>query len=351
MAKESVLTPAEKASITIDHFIFHIIIAGEENPTTLAEVVLTDEQRSFFRERLAQAAEGTQYLFTDPHASTPARCARILENPDEHFLGESIGLAQDFLNQHRRNMSNGVFVVAVVHLDRENERIPLISLIKMDHTRVLEYLTERTEGGLVAKLQEVLNTFVEDKSALQKVALIDAGEYYAWDVLAKERRSSEAITDYFKGFLSVKEREDPSHWTRQAISAVTSWALENKAELPDDQDPSSFKARAISYMETHGEFGTDGFLDMVVLDDDPDRRQVLRDGLYDRLAEKGVAGQTFVPKPGSIKKSVRRNRYVTHEGVTVEWEGDARTVGVTVESAGEGRQRIVIETHGFTERN
>jgi hypothetical protein len=90
---------------------------------------------------------------------------------------------------------------------------------------------------------------------------------------------------------------------------------------------------------------------MVVLDDNPDRRQALRASLYNRLAEKGVAGQTFVPKPGSIKKSVRRNRYVTHEGVTVEWEVDARTVGVTIEPADEGRQRIVIETHGFAERN
>ena len=304
MAKESVLTPAEKASIIIDHFIFHIIIAGEENPTTLAEVVLTDEQRNFFRERLAQAAEGTQYLFTDDHASTPRRCARILEDPGEHFLDESIGLAQDFLNQHRRNMSNGVFVVAVIHLERGNERIPLISLIKMDHTHVLEYLTEQTEDGLVAKLHEVLNTFVEDKSALQKVALIDPGEYYAWDVLARERGSSETIRDYFKGFLSVKEREDASHWTRHAISAVTSWAFENKPRTSQISFI-NYKARAISYMETHGEFRTDGFLDMVVLDDDPDRRQTLRTSLYDRLAEKGVAGQTFAPKPGSIKKSVR----------------------------------------------
>lgn len=351
MTKESVLTPAEKASITIEHFIFHIIIAGEETPTTLAEVVLTEEQRRFFCDRLAQAAEGTQYLFTDHNASTPARCARILENPDEHFLVESVGLAQDFLNQHRRNMSDGVFVVAVIHLERGNERIPLISLVKLDHTRVLEYLTEETEGGLVAKLQEVMNTFVEDKSALQKVALIDPGEYYAWDVLAKERGSSETIRDYFRGFLSVTEREDASHWTRQAISAVTSWAFQNKAEFPDDQDPSSYKARAISYMETHGEFATDGFLNMVVRDNDSDRRQVLQASLYDRLAENGVAGQTFAPKPGSIKKSVRKNRYVTREGVTIEWEGDARTVGVKVEPSGEGRQRIIIETHGFSERN
>lgn len=351
MAKESVLTPAEKASISIGHFIFHILIAGKEKPTTLSEVVLTEDQRKFFCDRFAQAAEGSQYSFTDPHASTPVHCERILDNPDEHFLGESVGLAQDFLNQHRRNMSDGVFVVALIDIDRGNERIPLISLIKMDHSRVLEYLTEETEEGLVAKLQEVMNTFVEDKSALQKVALIDHGDHYLWDVLAKERGSSEKITDYFRGFLSVAEREDASHWTRQAISAVTTWAFENQAALPDGETPSSYKARAITYMETHGEFTTDGFLDMVVLDDDPERKEVLRAGLYDGLAEKGVAGQNFSPKPGSIKRNVRRNRYLTHEGVTLEWEGDARTVGIGFEDTEDGRQRIVIETHGYSEKN
>lgn len=77
--------PAEKASIQVRYFILHILIAGHENPTTLSEVGLADE---------------------------------------------SIGLAQDFLNQHRRNMSDGVCIVALVDIQRGAEQIPLIPLIK-----------------------------------------------------------------------------------------------------------------------------------------------------------------------------------------------------------------------------
>ncbi len=351
MAKDSVLTPVEKASISIKNFIFHIIIPGEEKPSYLSEVVLTGSQRSFFCERLAQAAEGTQYLFTDKNASTPMRCKRILDNPDSNFLEESKGIAQEFLNHHKRQMSSGVLIVALINVMRDNESIPLISLLKMDHTNVLEYLTEEKDGGVVAKLQEVLNTFVEDKSALQKVALIEINDKYSWDVLAKERKSADGVADYFKGFLSVTEREDASYWTRQAFSSVASWAFENKEKLPEDQDPSSYKLRAIKYLETHSEFNTKGFLDMVILDDNPDRRQELRDSLNERLADKGIAGQTFTPKPDSIKSGVRKNRRITKEGVTLEWEGEAKTAGIQFEKQPDGRQRIIIDTHGFSQES
>ena len=254
-------------------------------------------------------------------------------------------------------MSNGVFVVAVIRLLRDGERIPLVSLIKMDHARVLEYLTEETAEGLVAKLQEVVNTFVEDKSALQKVALIDPHDHYAWDVLARERGSSEKLTDYFRGFLSVTEREDASYWTRQAISAVNSWAFDNELKLPDCQAPSTYKSRAISYMETHGQFTTDGFLDMVIVNNDLVMEEAevegivtFRQSLQACLAATGVAGQTFAPKSGSVKRRGGHTKYVTHEGVTVLWEGDANTVGVSFEPAEEGRRRIIIETNGFSER-
>ncbi|HPQ25071.1 MAG TPA: nucleoid-associated protein [Gammaproteobacteria bacterium] len=348
MPKESVLTPAEKASIQIRYFIFHILIAGNENPTTLSEVELTDEQRQFFCDRLAQAAEGTQFVFSDRAASTPQRCERMLQNPADNFVDESIGLAQDFLNHHRRNMSDGVFIVALVDIQRGAEQIPLISLIKIDHTRVLEYQTQETATGLVAKLHEVINTFVEDKKALQKVALLDHGQSYGWDVLASDRNSPDKISEYFRKFLSVTEREHDSHWTREAVRAVTAWAFENEGALSDDA--SGYKHRAITYMDTHAVFETDGFIDMVLNEGDPQRRAQLHASLHDGLAHRGIAGQTFSPKPGSLTKTAKRNKWVTVEGVTVEWEGDADAAGVAFEELDGGRTRIVIDTSGYRSR-
>ena len=348
MPKESVLTTAEKASIKIRHFIFHILIAGNEKPTQLAEVELTDEQRQFFCERLAQAAEGTQFVFSDRAASTPQRCERILVSPDKNFVAESIGLAQDFLNHHRKNMSDGVFIAALVDIQRGEEQIPLISLIKIDHMRVLEYQTEETAAGLIAKLHEVLNTFVEDKKALQKIALLDHGQHYQWDVLAQDRSAAPRIADYFRKFLSVTEREDDSHWTRQAVSAVTAWAFDHEDSLPEDT--SGYKHRAIMYMETHPAFETEVFIDMVLNETNTELRKQFYGSLKEQLAQRGVAGQTFSTKPGALTKNVKRNKRVTIEGVTIEWEGNADAAGVSFEELEGGRTRMIIDTGGFKYR-
>ena len=348
MPKESVLTAAEKAGIKIRHFIFHILVAGDEKPTQLAEVVLTDDQRQFFCERLAQAAEGTQFVFSDRAASTPQRCERILTSPDNTFAAESIGLAQDFLNHHRKNMSDGIFIAALVDIHRGEEKIPLISLIKMDHMRVLEYQTEETAAGLIAKLHEVVNTFVEDKKALQKIALLDHGQHYQWDVLAQDRSATPGMTDYFRKFLSVTEREDDSYWTKEAVSAVTAWAFDHEDTLPEDT--SGYKHRAITYMETHAAFETDIFIGMVLSEINTELREKLYGSLKEHLAQRGVAGQSFSPKPGSIAKNVHRNKRVTIEGVTVEWDGNADAAGVSFEELEGGRRRIIIDTSGFKYR-
>ena len=349
MAKESVLTPAEKASISIQNFIFHILIPNAEEPTYLSEVILTDAQKGFFCGRLVEAAKGTQYLFTDRDASTPSSCLNILENPENNFIAESERLANDFLGRHRSQMNSGVFITAVINITKDNgDEIPLISLIKMDHAKVYEYLTEKTDTGLVAKLQEIINTFVEDQKAIQKVALIDINDHYTWDILASQRHSTEGIAEYFEGFLSAKLREDASHWTRQAFSTVSQWAIRNKADLPEGQDPSSFKQRARQYLETHNAFDTDAFINMVVFDDDEEHADQLKVSLRTQLAEAGVEGQEFEPKPNSLNSSVVKNTKMTREGVTIAWDGDASTVGIRFETMQSGKERIIIETSGYT---
>lgn len=232
MPKESSLKQAEKDSLSIEQFIFHILITKEETPKTLSKVILTPEHRQFFCERIAESAEGTQFIFTDIKAATPERCNRMINKSDEvefnekpeigiedknneRFIEESIGLAQDFLNHHKNNMSNGALIVALVNIASDGKQVPLISLIKMDNTEVLQYVIEENEdtGRSEAMFKKILNTFVENKDAVQKIALIDMGEHFKWDVLAQER-NKQKLSLYFRDFLSITERETDSYWTR-----------------------------------------------------------------------------------------------------------------------------------------
>jgi len=354
--RESNLTSTEKASIQIEKFIFHIIIASEDAPRYLDMVELEDNQRVFFTARISEAAEGSQFVFQDAAAgATAVACSSIIENDDENFVAASRTLAANFISMHRGTMNNGVLVVALISIVRpDGQRVRLISLIKMDHTRVLQYTIENTENGQVAKMNEVLNSFVEDKKAMQKVALIDVGDNYAWHVLARDRSKPDGLTDFFKAFLGVVQRNDPSTLTRKTIKTVSEWAFALQAiDIPEDEEASNYKTRAISYMETHAQFDTDAFLDMVVRDEVPFRKQQMEQSLHDALAIAGIAGQQFSSRPGSIASSVRKNKRRTAEGVLVEWSGEAANAGVQISNEPDenGHYEIKIRTSRIVDRS
>lgn len=352
MAKESTFTSAERASLKICQFIFHIIIEDEDEPIFLEEVRLTSQQKDFFRERIADVSTGTQYIFLDEQDSNFFNnCQDLLSNPEERFIPVSRRLALDFHSRHKGNASDGVFIVAIVEIETNGEVAKLISLIKMDHTRVLQYKTEDTEEGKRAIIEEIPRSFVEDKAAMQKVALVDASDVFAWDLLAVDRtKPSGGIAEYFRSFLSATERENDSVLTRKAVSEVRQWA-QLQESLPPDEDVSTYKHRAILYMETHDQFETDEFVRMVVCDQNEDRKAEMSQSLHDHLAEAGVAGQGFSPKPQSLPKSLRKNKRETLEGIRIEWEGAAIDKGLRIppEPDDNGVYDIRIRTSKVTE--
>ena len=60
MARESVLTTAEKDAIKIEKLIFHIILKDQIAPIFLDKVIITESQQKFFKARLSDAAQGRQ---------------------------------------------------------------------------------------------------------------------------------------------------------------------------------------------------------------------------------------------------------------------------------------------------
>lgn len=341
MSKESVLKQDEKDSINIKKIIFHIIIPDGFNPIYLDEVILTENQLIFFKNRLIDASEGTQYSFKDKTTSEIYKqCILLLDSPDTNFLNASKRITANFKSHHNKNTSEGVFIVALAEIMNERS---LIFLIKMDHKIVYEY----KKHGNKALLEEIKNTFIEDKKVLQKVALVDVSDYYAWDVLAFDRTAPSGITEYFKNFLEVTERETAYRLTEKAISFVRQWALENKLQLDPTQDISHYKGRAISYLNSHDLFFTDEFIDFVIFDEDSNRKSTLKHSLYESLVEKGLAGQTFAPSIGVISKKTKKNVRVTSEGLKLEWEGEPNDVNIIIPNQpdkNDGLYHITIKT-------
>jgi hypothetical protein len=342
MAKESVLSQTEKDSFKIKRFIFHIIKKDELNPIFLDEVILDDSQIKFFQDRFADVSQGTQFEFNDKTTSDVYKnCKLIIDNVDENFLNVSKDLTASFKNHHKKTTNDGVFIIALVSV---LDKADLIFLLKLDNRKVYGYLVKDRK----AMMQEIKNTFVEDKRAVQKIAIINVVDFRVWDVLAFDRSATsvKAIRDFFANFLAVHERETPSVLTGKVVSAVRQWAIANKSVLDPNQEVSSYKNRAIDYLRNTNKVRSSALIGTVIHDDDFNRAKRLRKSLKSYLQEKGLEGQEFIPNKKALDKATTKNIRRTAEDVRIEWEGDARDVNVTIpnEPDNNGNFNISIQT-------
>lgn len=336
MAKESVLTIADKEAIRIEKLIFHIILTDNVNPIFLEKIEITPEQQKFFRDRLADASQGRQYIFSPDNHPIKDLASEILGASDDDFVRISKDITSRFKTAHNQTTNNGVFIVSVAAIrDRK-----LLFLIKLDHKKVYEYKVKDNK----ALLEEVKNTFSEDKTAIQKVALIDVSPNVVWDVLVYDRSCPSKITKFFGNFLSVLPRETERDLTTKTLSSARKWASENRNE--GIEEPSVYKTRARNYLMSVDEFDSDKFIEAVVQDPDIEKQTKLRSAFKSFLMENGLYGQIFTPKKDALNKRETKNIRQTAEGVKIEWEGtpEERNINITDKKDQRGIYTISIRT-------
>ncbi len=343
MAKESVFTYVQKESIEIIKFIFHIIIEDQLKPIFLDEVELDDGQIKFFKKRFEDASEGTQYLFIDKSKSVVSKnCVEILNDVAKNFITKSEDLTADFKRHHNKTTNNGVFITAIIRIDGN---IDLIFLMKLEHRKVYGY--ERKDKKAIMK--EIQNTFVEDKRAIQKVAIIDVDSHFKWDVLAYDRNATgkKGLSDYFSNYLEVIERETPSVLTQRTLSTVIQWAKQNKSFLNPDFEISVYKQRAIDYLIKIKRVNSKDLISAVVADTDMLRQRRLKKTLSHFFDEAGLSAQIYAPNMGSLKAAIKKNVRKTAEGIKIEWEGSPEEVNIEIPSqvnSNDGLYHISIKT-------
>ncbi len=345
---EGVLNQAHRDSLEVLDFIFHIIDPEAEEGQEvvyLDEVQLQARQKTFFLERLREAAEGSQYVFKPDAVHLQEKCQQIVDAP-QRFVELSRQITENFSGRHDGQMSAGVFVISTVrYLVSANNWQKLIFLIKMDKRPSFSYSYTEQDGRRVAVMSEIENALNETKTAIQKSALIDVSNVFAWDVLAFDRIKKPAIGDYYRGFLGVTERQQDSVLTKTAHSTVRKWAKRlTTAQMPDGEDAFGYTGRSLNYLKDHDAFDTDEYLNAVVRDADAERKDELINLLREELATAGVAGQLFRPRPDSLPGKDKKQVYQTAEGVTITFEGDKTVVGLNVENLDNNRKRITIET-------
>ncbi|MFV5653317.1 nucleoid-associated protein [Acinetobacter baumannii] len=333
-------------SLEIEKFIFHIVnpdAAKEEDQVIyMDEVALKPTQQVFFLERLKEIAEGTQYIFRQDIPNIKEAC----ESLENDFDTISRTLAANFSLQHSGRMSGGLFVVCIVkYLASANNYKKLIFLVKMDNQPSITYEYKEVGGKKIATVTDIKNALNESKKAVQKSALIDIGNVFLWDILAFDRVFKPTLAEFFKKFLGVKERNTNSQLTKVAFQTVKEWAKAiPQEELPEGEDAATYAQRALNFLCDNDVFDTDNFISTVVRDEEnTERKNVFSASLKEKLNDKGVAGQSFIPQPNAIKPKDKKYTYITAEGVTITFEGSREAVGFNIQPTNKGK-RIIIDT-------
>ena len=359
-ANESVLLASQRDGLQIDNFIFHIIAPDDPNSidsvVPLDEVTLAPGQKQFFLDRLKDTSSGNKYLFLPDAVVLKNFCTQLV-TPTENFVEVSRQITSDFARRHKSNMSPGVFVVADVTVPMPGGQFgKLVYLVKLDHKKTLSVSYRDVGGVRRAVMDELPNALTESKSAVQKSALIDVHNLFAWDVLAWDRSGGDRptrLSEYFEGFLGVGVHGTAAGLTQTALRAIKACVAALPAdELPEHFDKTVAKDRALAYLKGTAEFDTDDFINSVVRAEDVANAPSLRATLRDALGEAGVAGQRFVPELKSLTSSQRKTVYKTAEGVSVQYEDGVGESIVEVkwddESAKSGAATITIRTRNLT---
>jgi hypothetical protein len=355
-------TDAVRESVLIESFIYHIIRKGVEEPDYNDQVSLNPEQKTFFENCIRSACDGTQFIFTDPDNNTcKTDCEEILADTPVQLNPVSRRLAGRFFSAHNKSMSDGVFIVSVFSVLINNNRHNLLAFLKVDYSTVYQQQVTHVDGQQVVSLTRVIDSLADSHKALQKWAVVDPTNTFAWNILALQRDTASAnkdtevaISGYFKNFLQVTVRENASTLTKKTVSGVNEWAR-GLPDLPEDMGRSDFKARAINYFENADSFNTDDFVTRVLgpyasedmSDDELAERGQLKAtheiSLRNFLAEKGIAGQVFDSRPNSIPKSSRLTTLKTSTGVRVSYQGTRESNNIEVAHIG-NEQVITIRT-------
>ncbi|EKO3811028.1 nucleoid-associated protein [Vibrio harveyi] len=335
-----VITEPMRNSIEIHNFIYHILLKKNQGVDFLSEVSLTEDQKEFFSNMIAEASRGTKYDFIDLERGNLAiNCKSILDNQtNDNFVSQSEKIAVDFKAQHDKRMSDGIVVVTSFSMIVNTERKRFVAILKLDYQAVLQQVRDVTDPTKVS-FQQITESLIEDRTAIQKRAIVNIGDTFNWNVIAVERTKSVAkqdtdlaIGDHFQKFLNVKLKESNSSTTRKVITHAAQWATKQEGLVATD-----VKSRVINFLEANDErnINLDQVRDLICESDDEERSALLKESFDGYMDDVNLSGAQFTARANSIPKSERKFALKTNKNVTISWEGEMSKAGIKKEVTGQ----------------
>jgi hypothetical protein len=318
------LNEAELASLRIEQSVFHIVGPGEEHFQLLAAFDASPHE-SFFIGRVQSVNGGNRYEFLDD-APVRAQLARINANRST-FQAESEKIATAFNEAHGGSAAIGAFLIVV--LACKTGRI--FALLKFEDERVLSYDVVRPRGGKPRPtFGEIQRTFVQNRNALQKAALIRLGKERD-DICVVDRQNPQRPAAYFERFLLAKRQRTEQDLTKVLVEITRNVAQKHRAALPPET-MRNLAQRLYDASQSGGPVDgedTAGWL-RSILGPLPADSLVLKD--FDAgLRREGLAGESFVLQKDAIAPPKNR-RVETANGVKLTFPISLKDSVVSIDS-------------------
>lgn len=213
----------------VERIIFHIIGPDLKAPTILTEVEDPSTHSEFFIARLIETSQGSNYNFT-PASGVKSQIKQAL-NSHHAFVDCSQILAERFqsLYESDKRLIPGVLMLLQIKSNEEK----YAAIIKYDDIKVISYKTQPTDDGKTKPILDyIINTFVQDRKALQKSALIKInGDFGNLICIDRSGRHGD-ITEKFKSFLDVSRKFTHEALTDRLLNALIDTAKANKDIIP-----------------------------------------------------------------------------------------------------------------------
>jgi hypothetical protein len=331
----ALLSDEEISLLAIDKFIFHVVHHGGDQPVLFGETPIGDFE-PFFLARVRETLRGNRFVFLDGSV-TRAALKQVADDPNRFAeVSKTLALAFHHNVGSDRRIKPGVLILMALSAGPHR----LFSVIKYDHEQVLSY---DIEGDTRAVLREIANSFTKSAEALQKSALIELTDS-GGELVVVDRKVQADITDFFKGFLTVKRAYTEAELTGALEKVVKETVKAHRNQLPTEI-VSKVRQRLYETVQNRETFQEQEFFGEFfgAHGDEKIRRTFNR-----LLKQVNLDGEIFAYQRGVIARP-RPSRYSTVEGVDIQIKEQAQDT-VLIRDRPEGGSVITITTAKLYEK-
>lgn len=326
------LSDEDLDGLQIEQSVFHIVGPGSEH-FQLLEAFDAGQFASFFLGRIRSVNGGNRYCFLDD-APVRAQLGRI-DADVAAFQEESERLATAFNEAHGGATAVGAFLVFTLACPTGR----VFALLKFEDEKVLSYgLKEGRSGKPAPTFDEIKRTFVQNRKALQKAALIRLDD--TEDVVfVVDRQNPQRPAAYFERFLHIRRLRSEEELTQKLVEITCTIARKHKGTLPTDS-LKSLSQRLFNASQSGGDVDGESADEwfMSIVGPLPSDSPVLKD-FRAELAREGMAGESFKLAKGAVQ-APRNRRIETAGGVKVTFP---TTLAGSLVKVDEENGKIIIQ--------